>query len=483
VIRKGSPVPKDFQIWTGGTASGEEARQAIFDKQGVGEEEPKVTDLVADGLDDGKTDFEKGVGIEGYDAAHDAAQEAQEGEVIGKYETSGMDETLKMYGIDKLKVNDFTEDFDVLEEILTNTLDDIDLRYEKAFTDMRAKNKNVDAALQAKLIKAGVSLDGHSFESAVAGETTRGEARIAELERLKQQEIASAKNDKHKNFMSLSAQERNESFDVNMANMNSFFQAEGLNMSVWDSFNARSDAEKQREQQAQEHLETLKANKEEGALDTMIGFLEEGLYDMYNEDTVRMLYDTERTHQMEPGTLVDAGVGAYWDRVSNMDFKYAQTQNMIASTQEKQALLPYKMEKYAAEIAQSRAAATKSLRVASVKSGDADLANSTNNLLKEIEENFYGERMEDGELVKIIDPKTNKPVESFVGSDKKINTKKYKESKNLFIEIKDPELKNEKYFNDLFMDWFPPNAFLNEDDPTAIEMIEEFKQRGKGMWD
>lgn len=461
VVNVGEAVPKGWSLWTGGTAAGQQAREAIFAKQGVaggvdgGVMEGEVMskeNMAAGAFDTGQTETDQ--------TSPDTTTEQTADE---KWSTPSIDTILDGFGIEKLKVSDYTSEYEKLKEWQDNQLSAIDTKYEQEFLDQEQKNARATTALQAKLIKAGVSIDGTSYESAVAGQELRNAAEIRKLERLKEQEQASVRNGYYTNYLALGKQERDEAFNVMTSNINNLFKGYNLATNIWESFNKRADAAKEQEQSAQEHLDKmmlewakLDNNQRADNLNILETFVKDGLYDVYDDNVVNMLSNLEGMNDLEPGTLIDAAVGGYWNRMSNLALKDAQAESMLASAEETRSLTPLKIEKYKADITKSRADAAKAL-----KATNSDISNSANERLREIENGL----------------KT-----SAVGDDGKIDTQKYKAAKNLFIETIDPGLKNKNYFNDVFMDYFPPNAYLNENDETAKVLINEYKKKGEATF-
>lgn len=361
VINVGEAVPKGWSVWTGGTATGQQAREAIWANQksagAAGAEGGALEgdvmskeDMAAGAFDEGGTDQ----GTTEPDTT--TSQPAEE-----KWQTPTIDSILEGFGIEKIKTSDFTSEYENLKAWQDNQLEAIDIKYEQEFLDQEQKNQNATAALQAKLIKAGVSIDGTSYESAVAGQESRNAQEMRKLERLKSQEQAAVRNGYYTNYLSLSKQERDEAFNVMTTNINNFFKGYDLATNIWEAFNKRSADQQAAEQSAQEHLDKmmlewakLDNNQRADNLNILETFVKDGLYDVYNEDVAKMLYKLEDLNGLEPGTLVDAAVGGYWDRMSNISLKEAQTEQMLASAEKTRATLPLTLEQMQADLDKTR---------------------------------------------------------------------------------------------------------------------------------
>jgi len=418
-------------------------------------------DLAADTLDeDGLTDFEKGIGIEGYDKAL-ADQEKKEISTEEKYSVPSLDEILSGFGIEKLVATDYSEDFKTLTEQKINSWDMIDDEYAEKIRIKTLENKNALDAYQARLIKLGADPGGGSFISSSAGEISRGEKRIKDLEKERDSKKGTVTSNYLTQKSSLQKAERDETFNVMTTNINNMFKGYDLATNIWDSFNKRDEFQRTQEQNAQQHLEGLMldwAKLEQADRDTLIAttqqFVEQGLYDINNEGVVEMLGNLESQAGVEPGTFVDAAVGGYWNRMSTMALKQAQAEQLVASAEKIKTLLPLEVQKYQSEIAKNRA------ELADKISGTTG-ADKVNEALNAFGEFFIAEA---------------------VGEDKKIDTQKYNIAKNEFVASMDPKLKNEKYFEGVFYDYFPPTAFLNTADESAQQIIERYKENtGIGM--
>jgi len=351
VINVGEPVPSGFSLWTGGTASGQQARESIMANAKptipqIDSEKIKLEDMAADAL-----------------SADENVDEspAEETPTEPKWQTPKINEILDGFGIEKLSTTDFTSQYENLKLWQDNQLLAIDNKYEAEFQNQEKKNQQVTSALQAKLIKAGVSIDGTSFESAVAGQESRNSEEIRKLERMKAQEQSEVRSGYYTNYLNLSKQEREESFNVMTTNINNMFKGYDLATNIWEAFNKRENDQRVQEQNAQEHLDNMMVewakldnNQRADNLNMLESFVSDGLYDVYNEDVVNNLYRLEKLNGLEQGTLVDAAVGGYWDRMSNISLKEAQTESMMASAEKTRATLPLTLEQMKADLQKTR---------------------------------------------------------------------------------------------------------------------------------
>lgn len=377
-----------------------------------------------------------------------------------KWTVPSIDNILGGFGIEKITAKDYSADFKALEENLDARLEEIDLQFQVEYDDQVDKNKNITSALQAKLIKAGVRTTGTSYISAVAGQEERNSDALKKIENNRDQQKASARQGKEQNFLTLSATERNDYFNTATANIDNVLQGYNVATNVWQSFNARSEFEKTIEQDAQQHLENLNLewykldqDARSDQLNQLNSFIEKGLYDVYDENVANMLHTIEKNNGLETGSLVNAAVGSYWDRMSNIALKDAQAESMLASAEESKALLPLKVQKYQADIRNVQSTIAK--RLADSKQSDSQESNS----------------LLEGSAKKLL-------AEAKGTEDEYYDSSKYVKTMNEFVTEMDPDLKNEKYYQDLFMNYLPPTKLLNpsEEDKAAVKLRSEFNK-------
>jgi len=481
VINKGDAMPTGFSLWTGGTATGKEAQEAIKNKLPFGmskeqmdaqdQEMKKSTDMAADALEGDLVD-----------------EETLPEEEDKTTEETGTDNEIKTIldslGIEKLEVSDYTEDYAKLEEWKTNQLENVELKYERKINEQEKKNERALAALKANMIKKGIPLDGTSYMSATGRQEERNQEYINDLNR----EMAIEQNAIEQGYLDNTTKtmqaEREEKINATITDINNLYQGYNLATNIWSAFNSRSEAERSSEQQAQEHLDnmvlkwaTLDEKERASSMSMTQDFIEKGLYDMSNKETVKMLSDIEKNNSMEVGELVYPAGNSYVDRINNLLYKDFETQKLISDIDRQETLLPYEVAKYEADIAKSTAAAQKSL---SSNLGESS-ANMANSYLEQIKINLFGGEFKDGKFEQYSDEQGN-PLPSYLGEDMKLDTQKYNTAMNSFVGEMDPDLKNEAYYKDIFMNYIPPTAFLNEDDSTASTLIQEYKKRGESFF-
>ncbi len=254
-----------------------------------------------------------------------------------------VDEILKDMGIETTDIHDYTEDYQDLIDWQTEELEKLELEYERRYEEQNKADKNSLSALQAKLLKAGVSLDGTSFQSATAGEVARAEARIKALEREEALAEARINSSYLKNKRALGKEERDEVWNAKVFDYDNIFKGKGIQKDMWTMFNERDQFERQQEQDEQQHLENLnleyykmdEKQRSEG-LGRVQSNLEKGLYDMYNEDDVNLLYGLEDKYGLETGELTTPALAGYWKRMNNYFLTQAKTAKTEAETEYKE---------------------------------------------------------------------------------------------------------------------------------------------------
>jgi hypothetical protein len=368
-VNIGDPMPEGFSLWTGGTASADEALAAIHKNA---PEAPSAEEAAASAFEDKPEVIDEDT----------TPEEPTE----DKWEVPEITEILEGFGIDKLTTTDYSDDFAKLEEWKTSQLDEIDTRYEQKLKEQESKNKNATAALQAKLIKAGVSIDGTSFESATAGQEKRNADFISKIEAEMASEKAAVRKGYLEKDMGIRAQEREEAFTVMTTNINNMFKGYDLATDVWQAFSKRTSDQQALEQGAAEHLDKmvlewakLDNNARADNLKMLEGFVGDGLYDVYDQDVINMLGKIEDLNGLERGTLIDASVGGYWNRMSNISLKEAQTEQMLASADKTRQTTPLTVEQMKLDLEKTRG------QIAKTRS---DMANSQDGITKEEKEFF-----------------------------------------------------------------------------------------------
>jgi len=278
-----------------------------------------------------------------------------------KFTTPAINDILKGMNITPLAKSDYTESYNKLTESKTLQLDDLATQYEEEKIAQEQKNKQATAALQARLIKAGVSLDGTSFESAVAGQEIRNQEELNKLDRTYKLAKNKVEQDYNTNYLNLSKQEREEAFNVNVANINNIFKAQELSTDIWKAFSERDMSQKKLEADAAKQLQDMqlgwaKLSEDERATNVNLleDFAKQGLYDVYDDATVKMLRNMEQKNGLEEGTLTGAATGGYWNRMQDLSLKAAQTESAKAQAKESTELLSLKKEKLQADIANVR---------------------------------------------------------------------------------------------------------------------------------
>jgi len=205
------------------------------------------------------------------DFAADALGEdgAIEGEVVDEppattkettedvFKVPEFDEIMEKFGISKIIPSDFSEIKRLEQEALTDRLLAIDIDFDEQAQEQEDKNDNALAALQAKLIKLGVSPSGTSFSNVEAGEISRGQERLDAVETARSKEKALARAKSKESISQISREERAEVFNAQIADMNNLFQGIGLATDIMSVFDGRDQSIKNREQAEKEFVRNL----------------------------------------------------------------------------------------------------------------------------------------------------------------------------------------------------------------------------------
>jgi len=479
VINVGDAMPTGFSMWTGGTATGKEAQDAIKNKLPFGMTKDQMEaqnaemksseDMAADVLDgDIMTEDEADTEI---DTKEETTVESP---------TKEVDDILDGMGIDKLKVSDFSQDYVKLEEWKTNQLVAVDSKYEQRIIDQEKNNKKATAALQANMIKKGIPLDGISYMSATSGQEERNQEQINMLNREMAQEKAAINSGYIEKNMGLMQSEREEKFNVMTTNINNLYQGYGLATNIWNSFNSRSEAVRSAEQKADEltheiEMDWANYTQEERfeKQEIVMQNATDGNYDIMNEDDIKMIMNLESKFGMQTGELLSPATSGYFSKFSKLAKEDAETQKLISDINKQETLLPLEIAKYEADIKKSTAAAQKSMQ----SNLGGNQASLTNAYLEELKVKLFGGEFQDGKFIAYKDESGNE-MTSYLGSDMKLDTQRYNTAMNDFVAKVDPDLKNKNYYQDIFMNYIPPNAFLNPNDATASTLISEYTKRG-----
>jgi hypothetical protein len=162
------------------------------------------------------------------------------------------------------------------------------------------------------------------------------------------------------------------------------FKGYDLATDVWQAFSKRTSDQQALEQGAAEHLDKmvlewakLDNNARADNLKMLEGFVGDGLYDVYDQDVINMLGKIEDLNGLERGTLIDASVGGYWNRMSNISLKEAQTEQMLASADKTRQTTPLTVEQMKLDLEKTRG------QIAKTRS---DMANSQDGITKEEKE-------------------------------------------------------------------------------------------------
>ncbi len=283
VINIGDPFPEGFSLFTGGTATGEEAQQVIIDNaEGGGTalvDEPTSQDFAAEAL-----------------AEDEVVEEEEEEEEITdmttfeEFGSSQFSSTLKSFGVEEIEPPDFSESKRLAREALDAQLVSIDADFDNRIKKQEDSNSNLLASLQANLIKAGVNQSGTSFQSATAGQIARADEIINRILNEKSRQVALARAGERDTQGQIRRDEIQAVFDTQVQNANNAFKKNGLNVQLLQLFNSREQSEKNREQNESQFAQSLafdyfnlEQKEQEARLGKVIKAAEDGMLSLDEE--------------------------------------------------------------------------------------------------------------------------------------------------------------------------------------------------------
>jgi hypothetical protein len=202
-VNIGDPMPEGFSLWTGGTASADEALAAIHKNA---PEAPSAEEAAASAFEDKPEVIDEDT----------TPEEPTE----DKWEVPEITEILEGFGIDKLTTTDYSDDFAKLEE--WKTISSMKLI---PGTSRNSKNRKVKTKMPPRHCRQNSSkpvcqLMVPVFESATAGQEKRNADFISKIEAEMASEKAAVRKGYLEKDMGIRAQEREEAFTVMTTNIN-----------------------------------------------------------------------------------------------------------------------------------------------------------------------------------------------------------------------------------------------------------------------
>lgn len=277
----------------------------------------------------GKTDFELGKGIGGYDAAlkAEATPVVPTGEVATD-ETTGtewMADWMKSaFGTGetaKVEAPTFTAEKTRLEQAKTSRIAALDATYATDLARTQKNNQNVGNALKARLLKLGVSPTDSAWSNAEAGQLERDQAAESKLRNEYLSNKAAIEADLDSKITTVAMNEATMAFNATVKNIENKLQTQAQGINLYQIFSQRDQAEKDREQKAygdmlqyQGTMASLDQKQQEAIAKNFIENAQNGLYNISDKATLEMLTKMEKESPYLTG-LTNIAVSGLSDRL------------------------------------------------------------------------------------------------------------------------------------------------------------------------
>jgi hypothetical protein len=254
----------------------------------------------------GKTPFELGTGIEGYDAAlakQNAPAPVDPNAWMGDWMKSAFgvnaDGTPKT--ADTIKAPTFEAEKARLQEARNNRTAALDATYATDLARLQKNNGNAGNALKARLLKLGVSPTDSAWSNAEAGQLERDTASESALRSEYMSNKAKIESDSDTALTNVAMNEATMAFNANVKNIENKLQTQAQGINLYQIFSQRDQSEKDREQKAygdmlqyQGTMATLDQRQQEAISKNFIENAQKGLYNISDKGTLEMLSKLEK---------------------------------------------------------------------------------------------------------------------------------------------------------------------------------------------
>lgn len=290
---------------------------------------------------EGKTPFEAGTGIQGYDAA--MAKENQAPAATQPNSTDWMTDWMKNAFGTQSKDNTITAPtFAVektrLEEARNSRLAALDATYATDLARTQKQNKDVGNSLKARLIKLGVKPSDSAWSNAEAGQLDRDRAVEDKLRSEYMSNKAKIESDSDTALTNIAMNEATMAFNANVKNIETKLQTQAQGINLFEIFSSRDQSEKDREQRAyasaldyQGKMATLDQAQQEAISKNFIENAQAGLYNVSDKATLEMLSKLEKESPYLTG-LVGIASSGLSDRLDKKALDAANLQKIKADT-------------------------------------------------------------------------------------------------------------------------------------------------------
>lgn len=242
----------------------------------------------------GQTNFQAGIGIEGYDQA--LADE--------KDNKSWMEEWAK--GLmtnqqDQVQAPTFDVEKARLTEARNSRIQALDAQYATNLATLQKKNKDLGSSLKARLMKLGVSPSDSAWSNAEAGQAQRDAEAESALRSEYMSNKARIEADVDAQISAIAMNEANMQFNATVKNIENKLATQAQGINLYQIFSQRDQSERDREQRAYAALQdyeakmmTLDQAQQEALAKNLIENAQKGFYNISDPNTLEMLASLEK---------------------------------------------------------------------------------------------------------------------------------------------------------------------------------------------
>ena len=272
----------------------------------------------------GKTDFQNGTGIGGYDAALAADAKAKTDAAGNSAPVSGTDwmsDWVKStFGttppVDTVVAPTFEAEKARLTTARDSRLSALDTTYSTDLATVQKNNKNSGNALKARLLKLGISPSDSAWSNAEAGQLQRDTEAEAKLRSEYMSNKAKIESDVDTQLTNVAMNEATMNFNASVKNIENKLTTQAQGINLYQIFSNRDQSEKDREQKAygdmlsyQGTMATLNQKQQEAISKNFIDNAQKGLYNVSDKNTLEMLSKLEKESPYLAGLTNIASAG------------------------------------------------------------------------------------------------------------------------------------------------------------------------------
>ena len=280
----------------------------------------------------GKTTFELGTGVQGYDAAlasDKAKADATAGASAPINGTDWMTDWAKStFGANTEEKNNVvapTLDAEKtrLQDAMTQRVSALDATYATDLATVQKNNKNAGNALKARLLKLGVSPSDSAWSNAEAGQLERDTLAETKLRNEYLSNKAAIESDLDAKISTLAMNEATMAFNASVKNIETKLQTQAQGINLYQIFSNRDQSEKDREAKAygdmlqyQGTMATLDQKQQEAISKNFIDNAQKGMYNVSDKTTLETLSKLEKESPYLSGltSIATAGLSDRLDK-------------------------------------------------------------------------------------------------------------------------------------------------------------------------